>query len=99
MNRLNAFEKKFETAGRLIGSVFVLRPADALQFVSTCERAGAPILGVEGFRMLGDKIQPDQEHGFDLEGRTEGSHDFARQFIAQRLYTDLWFEVVADIPS
>jgi len=49
--------------------------------------------------VLGDKIQPDQDHGFDLEGQTEGSHDYARKFIAQRLNTDLWFEVVADMST
>jgi|SRR5262245_19293506 len=98
MSKLNALEKQFEASGRLIGSVFVLRPSDALRFVDACERARVAILGVEGFRVFGDKIQPDQDHGFDLEGRTEGSHDYTRRFITERLDSDLWFEVVADLP-
>jgi len=43
--------------------------------------------------VFGDKIQPFQEHSFDLQGNNQHSHAIAREFIEKRLNSDLWFEI------
>ena len=93
--KLTEIEKLFEPVGLIRGGVFLLRDEDALRFIEECERRGVPILGVEGFRVQGQMIQPFQEHSFDLERVNPDSHRIAKDFIADRLHQELWFEVVA----
>ena len=95
---LDWIEKQFEAVGKVVGGVFLLPPQEALRFVEVCEQAGVAILGVEGFKWFGERIQPQQEHSFDLLGPTEGSHEYTHRFIAERIDSELWFEVVADVP-
>ena len=75
------------------GSVFLLSPPDAMRFVDECEREGVDILGIEGFKVFGEKIQPFQEHSCDLYGQNANSHAIAKVFIQERCGSDIWFEV------
>ena len=90
---LTKMQEQFAPVALRRGSVFLLSPSDALRFVDECERNGVVILGVEGFKVFGEKIQPFQEHSFDLYGEKAKNHAITRDFIQQRLKTDIWFEV------
>ena len=92
--KLTKMQKRFEDVGLMRGdAIFLLSATDALRFVDECERNGVDILGVEGFKVFGEKIQPCQEHSFDLYGEKSNNHAIARNFIQQRLQSDIWFEV------
>ena len=90
---LSDLEKEFLPVGLIRGSVFLLPPTEALRFVEECKGRGVLILGVEGFKVFGEKIQPLQEHSFDLYGQDDNSHCIATEFISKRLGYDIWFEV------
>jgi hypothetical protein len=90
---LTKTQKRFVSVALQRGSVFLLSPSDALRFVDECERNGVDILGAEGFKVFGEKIQPCQEHSFDLYGNKVNNHAVARDFIQQRLESDIWFEI------
>lgn len=88
-------EKANLATGRQVGSVFVL-PADAaIRMVQQHRDDGVDVFGVEGFRLIGDRIQPQQEHSCDFDESVLERHERTMQFLADRLGTDLWFEVVA----
>jgi len=90
---LTSIQKRFEDAALIRGSVFLLPAPDALRFVQACEHYGVDILGVEGFKVFGEKIQPFQEHSLDLNGQVENNHAIVRDFIKQRIDLSLWFEI------
>jgi hypothetical protein len=92
MNLTN-IEKQFANEALIRGGVFLLSATDALRFVDACEQKGEDILGVEGFKVFGEKIQPFQEHSFDLYGKKENTHAITKEFIRQRINSDIWFEV------
>ena len=94
--KLTQIEKHFENLALIRGGVFLLRPADAMQFVNTCKEQGIAVLGVEGFKVFGENIQPFQEHSIDFEGVIEDAHEATVQFLQDRQDTGLWFEVVTD---
>ncbi len=82
--------------GRQVGSVFVLPPQDAVEMIRYCQSKGIDVFGVEGFRIIGDRIQPQQEHSCDFGEEVSGRHERTAEFVAQRLGTDLWFEVITE---
>jgi hypothetical protein len=90
---LTVIQQQFASVASVRGSVFLLSASDALRYVHECERHGVDILGVEGFKVFGEKIQPFQEHSFDLYGQKTNSHAIANAFIEQRVNSDIWFEV------
>lgn len=44
----------------------LFRPTDAAAFVARCAENGIKVLGIDGFRIDGDSIQPLMEHSVDL---------------------------------
>lgn len=87
-------EKRFLQGGRQVGSVFVLPAREAIAMTQYCQSNGIDVFGAEGFRMLGDRIQPQQEHSCDFEEDVPRRHHRLVEFLSERLDTDLWFEVV-----
>ena len=75
---------------------FLLRPADAIQFVRACQEQGIAVLGIEGFKIFDQQIQPFQEHSLDFEGIIETSHETTVRFLEKRKDTSLWFEIVSE---
>ena len=94
--KLTQVEKRFENLALIRGGVFLLSPADAMQFVNTCKEQGIAVLGVEGFKVCGETIQPFQEHSLDFAGVIEDSHEATVQFLQDRKDTGLWFEIITD---
>lgn len=89
-----------EFADRAIGrhGIMLLRPADAAEYVARCAEHGIDVLGIDGFRLDGDSIQPLMEHSIDLSSApaTGNPNHMAGNFLATRIDSGLWFEVVID---
>ncbi len=66
---------------------------DAILLVKLCQQASLPVLGVDAFKLFGDKIQPFMEHSIDLSNENE-SHDKAIKFLTDRLGMDFVYEIV-----
>ena len=94
--QLTHIEKRFEKRALIRGGVFLLSPGDAIQFVKDCKEQGIAVLGIEGFKIFGQKIQPFQEHSLDFEDVVEDSHDITIKFLEERKDTGLWFEIVSE---
>lgn len=92
---LTSIEKQFQDVAVVKGGVFLLRVNDAIRFVKQCGIEGVPIAGIEGFRMIRDKIQPLQEHSVDFEEARSKTHELLEKFLRERIHEDLWFEVVS----
>ncbi len=91
-------ERKFASDGIQIGSVFIMKPVVAIDFIQHCQQAGIAVYGVEGFLRIGGGIQPQQEHSCDYDSPSENGHSLTISFLKDRLQTELWFEVVTDEP-
>jgi hypothetical protein len=91
--KLTELECRFAAVGIVRGGIFLLRPLDAIRLIDESEKAGVPVLGAEGFRVIGEKIQPLQEHSIDLYGNENNSHAVLRRFVGDRSDLDIWFEV------
>jgi len=91
-------ERKFASNGIQIGSVFIMKPVVAIDFVKHCQQAGIAVYGVEGFLRIHDGIQPQQEHSCDYDPQSDDGYSLTISFLNDRLETDLWFEVVTDEP-
>lgn len=93
-------EKRFASRGVTVGSVFIMQPETAIEFVEQCRSSEVCICGVEGFLRFGDRIQPQQEHSLDFEAAQSGAcHDLTIAFLRAREGSTLWFEVVSDEPQ
>lgn len=76
----------------------LLRPAGAAEYVARCAEHGIEVLGIDGFRVDGDSIQPLMEHSIDLSlsPTPRGHQREAADFLAARLGSDLWLEVMVE---
>ncbi len=98
---MGALQDEFAGKGVLRGGELMLRPKDAIAFVSRCRESGATVLGVDGFRLSKQTIQPVIEQSVDLS-RLEDMNDRdrcwdrAERFLSERLTSDLFFKVVVD---
>lgn len=91
-------EKQFADRGIERHGLKLLRPADAAEYVARCRVHGIEVLGIDGFRIDGVSIEPTMEHSVDLSlsSTPGGHHEEAADFLASRLNSDLWFEVVVE---
>jgi hypothetical protein len=92
-------ERRFANNGVQVGSVFIMKPDSAIDFVKLCKQDGIAVYGVEGFLRIDDGIQPQQEHSCDYDSPSDEGHSLTISFLEGRLETDLWFEVVTDEPT
>ena len=100
MMELNAVEAQFAHKAVIFGSVFLLRPADAREFVRECERRGLPIAGIEGFHLSDDvKIRPDQDLSTDLGSFSGDTWRRTLEDLSGPFDCDVLFEVVVEEPG
>ena len=71
-------------------------PAIAIAVIAKLEDAKVPVLGLDGFKIFGEKIQPSLEQSMDLSKQSSSSWDLAKKFLADRMNSDLFFEIIAD---
>ncbi len=90
---LTELQEAYCKRGREIAGVFVLPAETAIEFVGACRDRGLEIAGVEGFKIIGAKIQPQEEHSNDYYDQPR-CHEDCIAFLSQRRGADIWFEVV-----
>ena len=92
-------ERQFAARGVPRGGIRLFEPADALDLVARARTLSVRVLGIDGFRLGPDFIQPDQEHSVDF---TRGSHQpsdswsAAQEFLRSRRDVDRMFELVLE---
>lgn len=92
-------EREFESRGIRRGGILLLAPTDALDLVPSARNARIRILGIDGFRLLGSAIQPDQEHSVDYtRGPSEVNDPWtaAEMFLRSRMSVDRIFELTLE---
>jgi hypothetical protein len=67
----------------------------ALQIVCELEKVNNGVLGIDGFRVFGERIQPDLAHSADFS-REAGGWKLAREFLEARRGLGLVFEISPD---
>ena len=79
---------------RRSGGLELIGSADADAFLDECAKAGARVLGIEGFRLGGGKTRPDMSAIADLSGIEDpgASVDEARAAVAEIGQPGLLFE-------
>lgn len=93
-----ATELKFANKGIQIGSIFLMQPNVAIDFINHCKKIGINVYGVEGFLRIGEGIQPQQMDSCDYNLPSEDAYSLTISFMRKRLDSELWFEVVTDEP-
>jgi hypothetical protein len=92
---MDLLKRKFCADGKQIGGVFVLPCNIAIEAIKYSRAKGVPILGVDGFILKGDSIQPIMEHSIDLSYVIYG-YEKAIEFLKERKESGLFFEVTVN---
>jgi hypothetical protein len=89
-------EQEFAAKGIRRGSILLFKPQDALDMVRRCQEEGIEVLGLDGFKLTEQTIQPVMEQSIDLSFPRDPGAGWRRaeSFLATRLDSDLYFEVV-----
>ncbi len=66
---------------------------DAILLIKLCQQASLPILGIDAFKIYGNKIQPSMENSIDLSLEKE-SYDVAINFLTERCNLEFLYEIV-----
>jgi hypothetical protein len=98
---MGSIEEEFRgrNANGPASNILLLRPADAVALVRRCRERGVAVLGVDAFHLTATTTQPDMGESIDLSqsvgrGDTKCSWDQAEEFLARRITSGLYFEVV-----
>ena len=73
--------------------IFLYNVNDAILLIELLQQASVPVLGVDAFKIYGDKIQPSMENSIDLSLEKK-SHDFAVKFLTDRYNLGFVYEIV-----
>lgn len=93
---MNKVELLFKDKAILKGGMMFLPKNVAIQFVHECKNQGVKILGVDGFYLFGDAVQPSLDHSIDFSITNETTdYKKAEQFIMVRS-DELYFEITTD---
>lgn len=98
---LNRIEQRYADRFIKFGGVLLLSKDDALQMVMACLAEGVRILGIDGFYVYGDAIQPSLENSADFSSKEQQASyldpAFSNPVDFLRTRNDqLMFEVVCD---
>lgn len=66
---------------------------DAILLIKLCQKAKLPILGIDAFKIFGDKIQPSMENSIDLSLENK-NYDLALNFLTDRRNLEFMYEIV-----
>jgi hypothetical protein len=93
---MEPIEQEFAARGVIRGAVLMFRPQHALDMVRQCRERGLRVLGLDGFKLTAKTTQPVMEQSIDLSWPTDRNDAWSRaeSFLAERLESDLYFEVV-----
>jgi hypothetical protein len=96
---MNKVKKVFVSKGIIQpGGWFILSKSDAMDFVSACKKENIVILGIDGFFLFSDGIQPSIEHSVDFSTnhymqKTDSIYNDAIEFL-KNTNENLFFEIV-----
>jgi hypothetical protein len=93
---MNRVESLFKDRAILKGGMMFLPRDVAIQFVHECKNLGLKILGIDGFYLFGDAVQPSLDHSIDFSIINETTnYDKAEQFIMIGP-DNVFFEITTD---
>ena len=98
MKKLNNVEKKFLQRGLVQPTGwFILSRKDSLEFLGACKEENIKILGIDGFFLLSDGIQPSMDNSVDFSSdyilKTDDIYTDAIEFLKNK-DEKLFFEIV-----
>jgi hypothetical protein len=94
---MNKVEKIFIAKALERGGLFLYSRENAIAFVKACNKEQIRLLGIDGFSLTGNSIQPDLQHSIDFSSLFfEG--DVCKKAIdfLETRSDDLFFEVVCE---
>lgn len=94
--KLSAVENRFRSKGRIFGSVFLLRPADAVDLVKASQQMQIAVFGAEGFFIMGNRIQPSMAHSMCVPDSEADPYGWTIDFLRSQVGSEAWFEVMVD---
>jgi hypothetical protein len=67
----------------VVGRAELIARDDVPRFLDACERAKGVVVGIEGFRIMGDRIEPDMSSIADFSELTDSARSIveARRFV------------------
>ncbi len=77
----------------------ILNSEDAISLVRRCRIKKVKVLGIDGFHIYGQSMQPDMAESVDFSNNPKIVNDCwseAEQFLTARINSGLFFEVVVD---
>ncbi|WP_417382159.1 hypothetical protein [Gimesia sp.] len=77
----------------------ILNPEDAISLVRFCREQKVKVLGIDGFHVYGQSIQPDMTESIEFSSNLRMDSDCwcaAEQFLTARINRGLFFEIVVD---
>lgn len=93
---MNKAELLFKDKAVIKGGLMLFSKDDAVQLVLGCKKENIKILGIDSFRIVGDKIQPSLEDSIDLSKINETeNYAKAADFIENRS-DEFYFEITSD---
>jgi hypothetical protein len=87
---------KYEAHGRRFDGIFLLDPLAAISFITEAKSHGIDVLGLDGFLVRDDAIQPLQEYELDVE-ESATPHEAATEFLETFVRGGLMFEVATRV--
>ncbi len=95
---MNEVEKDFKDKAIIREEIFLFSKENALSFIAACQKKKIGILGIDGFFLIEDKIQPSSENSIDFSSgdyvRESGSiYSEATNFLNEK-DEKLFFEIV-----
>ena len=97
--QMNKIERNFLDTGKAKerNGIILFSKTDALDFIRQCEKDSIDILGIDGFYLKGDNIQPSSENSIDFSsGNSKTVTDVYNQsldFISKR-ENELFYEII-----
>jgi len=93
---MNTVELLFKDKAIIRGGLMLFSKNDAVKFVRECQKEKIKILGIDSFKIIGEKIQPSLENSVDFSKTNEtANYDGAVDFIKSRS-EEFYFEITSD---
>ncbi len=88
-------EHHFASRARRVGGLLLLAPDTALEFVQRAREARIRVLGIEGFRAAGGRIEPLLDEIADWSTHSDGWQP-SIDFLTDRRSIETLFEITLD---
>jgi hypothetical protein len=96
---LNKIEQLFAAKAIIRPGTFLLKPIDAIEFLTECQKQEINILGVDAFYLVEEKVQPSLMHSVDFTSSRRREMDINVYDEVRKLIeaaNDMYFEIIID---